>query len=190
LDGGTFSLGHADYEKSQREKDPDKSHSFSEVSKYGFQRQKSLLAKPGGMVKPIATTGSRVLAMKIGQLATRTKTLVETIRYYEKAGVLEHPRRTPAGYREYEESHLQRLTFVRRCRDLGFSLAEVRGLLDLADRTDDRCESVCSIASAHLDEVRAKLSALRRLERSLVRLKTSCNGGRIEECRILESLMR
>ena len=128
--------------------------------------------------------------MRIGQLATRTKTLVETIRYYEKAGVLEQPRRTPGGYREYENSHLQRLTFVRRCRDLGFSLAEVRSLLRLANQTDDRCDSVCSIASRHLDEVRAKLSGLRRLERSLVRLKTSCKGGRIEDCRILESLMR
>lgn len=127
--------------------------------------------------------------MRIGQLAARTKTLVETIRYYEKAGVLEQPRRTPAGYRDYEESHLKRLAFVRRCRDLGFSLTEVRGLLNLANRTNDRCDSVCSIANAHLDEVRAKLSALRRLERSLVRLKTSCKGGRIEECRILESLM-
>lgn len=127
--------------------------------------------------------------MRIGELARRTETLVETIRFYEQAGVLAPPPRTTSGYRSYGPADLQRLTFVRRCRDLGFSLDEVRGLLQLADQSDGSCASVCEIAATHLEDVRQKLSRLRRLERSLAQLKNSCGGGRIRECRILESLM-
>ena len=127
--------------------------------------------------------------MRIGELARRTETLVETIRFYEQAGVLACPPRTASGYRSYGDADLQRLTFIRRCRDLGFSLDEVRGMLKLADQADGSCASVCDIAATHLDEVRQKLARLRRLERSLVRLKNSCGGGQIGQCRILESLM-
>jgi DNA-binding transcriptional MerR regulator len=127
--------------------------------------------------------------MRIGELAKRTETLVETIRFYEHAGVLAPPARTLGGYRNYASGDIQRLTFIRRCRELGFSLDEVRGLLKLADRSNDSCSSVCEVASKQLDEVLQKLARLRRLERSLSSLKNSCDGGRIRDCRILESLM-
>lgn len=127
--------------------------------------------------------------MRIGELAKRTQTLVETIRFYEQAGVLAKPKRTAGGYRNYCPGDVQRLTFVRRCRELGFSLDEVRGMLKIADRAEDSCDSVSQIAAAHLEDVRQKLARLRRLERSLVRLKQSCHGGQIKQCGILESLM-
>lgn len=127
--------------------------------------------------------------MRIGELAKLTQTLVETIRFYEQAKVLASPPRTAAGYRNYGPGHVQRLTFVRRCRELGFSLDEVRSLLTIADRSEESCETVSHIADAHLEDVRKKLRRLRRLERTLVELQQSCKGGQIRQCRILDSLM-
>lgn len=126
--------------------------------------------------------------MRIGELARKGRTLVETIRFYEQARVLPAPPRTARGYRQYGPMHVQRLVFVRRCRELGFSLDEVRSLLTLADRTDDSCASVTRIASDHLQEVRRKLADLKRLERALVALNRACDGGQMESCRILETL--
>lgn len=126
--------------------------------------------------------------MRIGELAKLTQTVVETIRFYEQAGVLVPPTRTAGGYRNYGADQVQRLTFVRRCRELGFSLDEVRSLLRIADRSEESCAAVSQIAGAHLNEVRNKLKRLRRLERTLLGLKKSCQGGKIRQCRILESL--
>ena len=126
--------------------------------------------------------------MRIGELAKKGRTLVETIRFYEQARVLPAPPRTARGYRQYGPAHVQRLVFIRRCRDLGFSLDEVRSLLNLADRTNDPCSSVTDIASDHLKEVRRKLADLKRLESALRALTRSCTGGQIEGCRILETL--
>ena len=127
--------------------------------------------------------------MRIGELAKLTHTVVETIRFYEHAGVLAPPLRTAGGYRNYGADQVQRLTFVRRCRELGFSLDEVRSLLSIGDQSEASCAPVSQIAGAHLDEVRNKLKMLRRLERTLAGLKKSCRGGKIKQCRILESLM-
>ena len=127
--------------------------------------------------------------MRIGELAKLTHTVIETIRFYEQAGVLAPPPRTAGGYRNYGADQVQRLTFVRRCRELGFSLDEVRSLLSIADRSQESCATVTEIAGAPLEEVRNKLKRLRRLERTLMSLKDSCRGGKIEQCRILESLM-
>lgn len=127
--------------------------------------------------------------MLIGELAKLTQTVVETIRFYEQAGVLIPPPRTAGGYRNYGADQVHRLTFVRRCRELGFSLDEVRSLLRIADQSEESCAAVSQIAGAHLDEVRNKIKRLRRLERTLAGLKKSCRGGKIKQCRILESLM-
>ena len=127
--------------------------------------------------------------MRIGELAKLTQTVIETIRFYEQAGVLTPPPRTAGGYRDYGADQVQRLTFVRRCRELGFSLDEVRSLLSIVDQSEESCATVADIAGAHLDEVRNKLKRLRRLERTLVGLQKSCRGGKIKECRILDSLM-
>lgn len=126
--------------------------------------------------------------MQIGQLAARSGTLVETVRYYERIGLLPTPDRNASGYRQYRDDHLRRLTFVRHCRDLGFSIAEIRSLLAMADDRNRSCTDVTSLARAHLIDVRKKLESLRRLERILDRLVDCCREGRVSDCRILDAL--
>ena len=87
--------------------------------------------------------------LTIGELGRRTDTKVETIRYYDRIGLLAAPSRTAGNYRAYDAEHLNRLSFIRRSRDLGFSLDQVRALLDLADQRDRSCETVDAIAKAH-----------------------------------------
>ncbi|HEY8539595.1 MAG: helix-turn-helix domain-containing protein [Gammaproteobacteria bacterium] len=126
--------------------------------------------------------------MRIGGLAARSGTLVETIRYYERIGLMPTPPRSPSGYRQYRPEHLQRLLFLRRCRALGFSIEEIRSLIALASGPDRSCRTVRSIAERHLEDVRQKLADLRRLELALGALVESCAGGPIAECKILEAL--
>ena len=126
--------------------------------------------------------------LRIGDLATATGTKVETIRYYERAGLLPAPGRTPGNYRAYGPAHLNRLSFVRRARDLGFSLEQVRELLDLADDRDRPCEAVDAIAREHLAEVEHKIADLKALHRELAELIGWCRRGTVAECRIVEAL--
>lgn len=126
--------------------------------------------------------------MQIGQLATVSGILVETIRYYERVGLLPAPDRSPSGYRQYREEHLRRLRFVRHCRDLGFSIAEIGSLLTLVDDPERPCAEVTSLARTHLLDVRRKLVSLRQLERTLDRLVGCCHEHRVADCRILEEL--
>ena len=126
--------------------------------------------------------------MKIGELARRSGVLAVTIRYYEQVALIPAPPRSAGGYRQYAPEHLSRLRFLRRCRDLGFSIAEIRGLLRLAERADQPCEAVTQLAKQHLIGVREKIADLKRLERTLRALVSSCHGRRIANCRILESL--
>jgi len=88
--------------------------------------------------------------LAIGELGRLTNTKVETIRYYERIGLLSAPARTSGNYRAYGAEHLNRLSFIRRSRDLGFSLDQVRALLDLADERERPCEAVDAIARKHL----------------------------------------
>src|SRR5437867_1270317 len=106
-------------------------------------------------------------AFSIGKLSTQSGVSVETIRYYERVGLIAKPERSAGGYRLYRAADRDRLRFVRRARDLGFSLAEVRRLLDLADQRSRSCRRVHDIANQHLAEVRARVSDLRRMERVL-----------------------
>src|SRR6059036_4052267 len=103
----------------------------------------------------------------IGVLATHTGTNIETIRYYERVGLLPTPARSAGGYRLYGTDHLKRLTFIRRARALGFSIDEVRTLLKLADERKRPCAEVRVVAGAHLRDVRAKIADLRAMERVL-----------------------
>jgi len=128
--------------------------------------------------------------MRIGQLAERSGTLVETIRYYENVGMMPDPPRSASGYRQYQPEHLSRLLFLRRCRDLGFSIQEIGSLLKLAEQREEPCSKVARVATHHLEAVQAKLSNLKRLERALKSLIKSCTGGPVAECRILEALSR
>ncbi|GLV23851.1 MerR family transcriptional regulator [Sphingobium sp. TomTYG45] len=126
--------------------------------------------------------------MKIGELAKATATKVETIRYYEQTGLLPPPARTSGNYRSYGADHLARLSFVRRARDLGFSIEQVRALLDLSDDRSRDCATVDRIATEHLREVDRKIADLRALRRELGAVIASCEGGTVAECRILEAL--
>jgi Cu(I)-responsive transcriptional regulator len=126
--------------------------------------------------------------MKIGELAKATATKVETVRFYEKAGLLSLPARTDANYRSYGSAHLQRLSFIRRARDLGFTLDAVRDLLALADDRDKPCGAVDAIASGHLAEVERKIADLSAMRDELRRVIGSCLRDTVADCKIIETL--
>ena len=126
-------------------------------------------------------------ALTIGKLARATGTTVETIRYYEKSGLIAAPARTDGNYRSYRPEDLERLRFVRRTRDLGFSLDEVRALLDMAEQRDRDCRTVDELANRHLEEIDRKIADLTMLKRELSGVISSCAGGTMAECRILEA---
>ncbi|MDE8653809.1 MerR family transcriptional regulator [Novosphingobium album (ex Liu et al. 2023)] len=128
------------------------------------------------------------MALTIGDLGKATGTKVETIRYYERIGLLPQPSRTAGNYRAYGEAELGRLSFVRRARDLGFSLDQVRALLKLSDDRSQDCARVDRIASEHLREVDRKLADLSALRRELKAVIDSCNGGTVADCRVIEAL--
>jgi len=126
-------------------------------------------------------------ALTIGKLAAATGTKVETVRYYERAGLIDPPARTDGNYRSYRSEDLERLRFIRRTRDLGFSLDEVRALLDLAAQRDRDCGTVDKLATHHLEEIDRKIADLTALRRELAGVIASCAGGIMAECRILEA---
>lgn len=126
--------------------------------------------------------------MRIGELAATTGTRAETIRYYEKEGLLPSPARTSSNYRSYDLAHRQRLSFIRRARDLGFRLDDVRELLTLADDKSRPCGAVDRIATAHLDEIDAKIADLGKMRMELARMLMTCRQGTIGDCRIIETL--
>ena len=115
--------------------------------------------------------------MKIGDLAKATGTKVETIRYYEQTGLLPAPARTRGNYRSYGGEHLARLSFIRRARDLGFSIEQVRALVDLSDDRTRDCATVDHIAGEHLRDVDRKIADLTALRRELSAVIASCCGG-------------
>lgn len=123
----------------------------------------------------------------IGKLSEATGVHIETIRYYEKIGVLPAPPRSDGGYRLYSREHLARLTFLRRCRELGFSLEEIRALLGLMEE-DYTCREVKRLTVDHLQTVRQKLKDLRKLERALASIVSQCDGGTTQDCPILDTL--
>ena len=128
--------------------------------------------------------------LTIGTLSRRTGCNVETIRFYERVRLLPEPARSPGRYRLYGVPHLKRLTFIRRARDLGFTLEEVRTLLRLADERARPCAEVREVAAAHLEDVRAKLADLRAMERVLAEVVARCAGGTRPDCPVIEALYR
>ena len=128
--------------------------------------------------------------LPIGVLSKQTACNIETIRYYEKAGLLPTPARSPAGYRRYGGADLKRLNFIRRARALGFSIEEVGKLLKLADEHRRPCAEVRVVAGAHLEDVQAKIADLRAMERVLRETVAKCASGRSPDCPLIESLSR
>lgn len=131
------------------------------------------------------------MSMKIGELARAAGVDVQTVRWYEKEGLMEAPARTASGYRSYGPAHLERLQFVRHCRSLDIPLADVKRLLALARDPRADCGAVDAMLHAHLQRVRAKLAALRTLESQLSRLGQDCSAGhRVADCHVLKELIR
>ena len=127
--------------------------------------------------------------LTIGRLARQSGVNLETIRYYERIGLMPEPGRTEGGHRLYEEPHRRRLTFIRRARELGFTIEAIRALLDLAEPRRRSCDEVRGIAAAHLDDVRAKIADLARLEAILADTVGRCEGGAsTPSCPVLDLL--
>ena len=125
----------------------------------------------------------------IGELSKRTKVKVPTIRYYEEMGLLVAPERTEGNQRRYTDEGLERLSFIRHARDLGFSIEAIASLIDLQEHPDRSCEAATDIASSQLAEVRAKIKRLRALEKELARISKGCDGRQMaEDCYVLASL--
>jgi len=124
----------------------------------------------------------------IGQLSQRTGVNIETIRYYERVDVMPAPPRTEGGHRLYDQDHLRRLTFVRRSRELGFSLDEVRHLLGLVDGDNYTCGEVKGLTIQHRKIVREKIADLRKLDKTLAEISAGCDGGSVPECPIIDTL--
>lgn len=126
--------------------------------------------------------------LKRGELAQRTGCNLETIRYYEKISMMPDPPRTASGYRVYDETHVARLHFILRGRELGFSIEEIRGLLSLIDRGTQTCAEVQALTERHLADVRAKIADLKRIEKVLADTAAQCSGEEVPECPVLEAL--
>ena len=122
-------------------------------------------------------------------MARATGCNLETIRYYEKIGIMPDPPRSTKGYRSYDNAHVKRLKFVMRSRDLGFSIEEVRGLLGLVDDRSRTCAEVQIIAEDHRTDVQAKIADLQRIERVLSDTVARCTGDAAPECAVIDALL-
>jgi MerR family mercuric resistance operon transcriptional regulator len=127
--------------------------------------------------------------MSIGALAEATGVNLETIRYYERIGLMPEPDRTAAGHRRYAATHRRRLLFIRRARELGFPIDDVRSLLALAGPGRKSCERVRTIAASHLESVRARTADLDRLAGILAATIARCDAGDAH-CPVLDALER
>ncbi len=127
--------------------------------------------------------------MRIGELAAACECPVETIRYYEKIGLLPPPARQANGYRTYEDQHEQWLRFILRSRELGFSQADVRRLTDLAQQKRPACSAVHSLLEDQVEGVQKRLRELKHMERALMRLKKKCQDGTLHDCPVIDELM-
>jgi MerR family mercuric resistance operon transcriptional regulator len=143
------------------------------------------------IVRPVATTGAREKSMQsltIGRLAEAAGVNPETVRYYERIKLMPSPARTASGHRAYEEGHVQRLAFIRRGRELGFSIEQIRALLSLAEPSRASCAEAREIARTRLDEVRSKLADLVRIEGVLAATIAQCSGDAVPSCPVLDML--
>jgi len=135
----------------------------------------------------ITKTGASL--MRAG-LAKATGCNLETIRFYEKIGVMPDPPRTAKGFRLYDSSHVSRLRFVMRMREFGFTLDEVRELLTLVDGGSHSCAEVLERTNTHLSQVRAKIADLKRIERVLTETAAKCSGKDVPDCPVLDALAK
>ena len=128
------------------------------------------------------------MTLRIGELSKLTGVHIETIRYYERIGLAPEPARSANGYRRYDDASVKRLNFVRRGRELGFTLADIRGLLRLVDGGDATCDQVRTITLQHVEDIAGKLADLGRMRTVLLAMADECKGGDIPDCPILDTL--
>ena len=126
--------------------------------------------------------------MKIGEIAKRTGFKIETVRFYEAEGLVPAPIRSGGNYRLYDRSHLDRLSFIKRSRDLGFTLDQVRALLRLADDPQGSCEEADTIAAVHIAEIDRKLADLAALRAEITQWGGTCNADVVAECKVIDAL--
>jgi Hg(II)-responsive transcriptional regulator len=130
-------------------------------------------------------------AMKIGEVAKRSGVGIETIRYYEREGLLLEPERRPSGYRQYDESTVERLKYIRRAKDLGFTLAEIRELLELSFTARAGCDHIRQRAEAKVADIEGKIRSLRQMKRSLGRIVRRCRvKNSTEDCPLVHKAKR
>lgn len=128
-------------------------------------------------------------SLKIGELAQKTDCPVQTIRYYEREGLLPEPARTEGNYRLYGEAHLERLSIIRRCRSLDMTLDEIRTLLRFRDAPEENCAEVNILLDSHIGHVAARIAELKALEKELKQLRQTCNEVNVaKDCGILNNL--
>lgn len=124
----------------------------------------------------------------IGALSQRTGVNIETIRYYERTGLIPPPPRTTSGRRLYAPADVRRLTFIRHARELGFAIASIKTMLGLQEMPEASCEKLSAIAAGQLAAVESRIRRLRRLRSELTRMINECNNGNVATCRIVEIL--
>lgn len=124
----------------------------------------------------------------IGQLAESGNCKVQTVRYYEKQGLISQVTRTTGNQRIYTQDHMNRMRFIRHSRELGFSLDQIREILELNDKPTQSCNGIDEIARTHLNEVKSKIKRLQSMKKELERMISECSGGQVAECRIVEVL--
>ncbi|NNM78535.1 helix-turn-helix domain-containing protein [Sphingomonas sp. ID1715] len=129
-------------------------------------------------------------SLAIGDLSRRTGVNIETIRYFEKVGLIAAPPRTDGGHRSYDESHVRVLRFIRSARELGFAPDEVRAILRLGGPGAAHCDEVREIATHHLERVRAKIADLEELQNLIANAVEHCSGKATPDCAVIDMLQR
>ncbi len=124
-----------------------------------------------------------------GELAKKTGCNLETIRYYEKIGVMPEPSRSASGYRQYDLNHMKRLQFIMRGRELGFMMDDLKSLLALVDKKAVSCGEVSKLAKKHLESVHQKINDLKRIEYALSKTLISCSDKDVPECPVIDTLL-
>ncbi|GJL72010.1 MAG: MerR family transcriptional regulator [Nitrosomonas sp.] len=126
--------------------------------------------------------------LTIGKLSKETGVNIETIRYYEKIDIMPKPGRSAGGNRLYEEEHVKRLVFIRRSRELGFSLDEIQELLRLVDENTFTCAEIAALAQKHLDDIKAKIKDLKKIEQHMKDMLSQCSKDNTPDCAVIDVL--
>lgn len=130
------------------------------------------------------------MQLRIGELAERCNVNKETVRYYERIGLIPKPNRNDSGYRIYSEQIVDRLNFIKRMQELGFTLSEIDKLLGVVDRDEAKCRDMYGFTVAKIEDIQGKIQDLQKIEQMLITLKESCPEEKdIFDCPIIETLM-